>query len=75
MAHEGDPGTNETPQGDSEDEEERQETDRGELEVVGEEPQPQRAEEAQETDRGDSEEENTEMPDQETSRVYTQAEL
>ena len=75
MADEGDPGTNETPQGDSEDEAERHETDRGELEVVGEDTQHQRAEETQETDRGDSEEENTEMPDQETSRVYTQAEL
>ena len=95
MADEGDPMTNETPRGDSEDEAGQQETDHGELEVVGEvteddqkvgegEPQPQEvngtepegAEETQETDRGDSEDDqNTEMPDQKTARVITQAEL
>ena len=91
MADEGDPETTETPRGESEDEVVQQDTDRGDLEIVGEpteedqkmgggeqkvnDKETEKTEEAQETDRGNSDDENTEMPDQKPSRVYTQEEL
>ena len=91
MADEGDPETTETPRGESEDEVVQQDTDQGDLEIVGEPTEDdqkmgggeqkvngketEKAEEAQETDRGNSDDENTKMPDREPSRVCTQEEL